>query len=158
MEERLIVKEVTKLGDDIDTFVKVVYKNFINLAKYEELKHTEKEIGRLLKSSNFLGLFVYNKKTHLVAYMLGEIMKLNDGRVVYYISYFYVAKPYRSKGIGSQMMNMIIEKCKSRKISYIMLTCDTEDTTVYDFYLMRRFMPDPILRKYDRYDIFTLYI
>ena len=158
MGERLTVKEVTKLGEDIDAFVDVIYKNFINLAKYEELKHTEKEIKRLLKSANFLGLFVYNKKTHLVAYMLGEIMKLNDGRIVYYMSYFYVAKPYRVKGIGSQMMNMIIEKCKSRRISYIMLMCDTEDTAVHDFYLMRRFMPDPILRRYDRYDVLTLYI
>ena len=75
MGERLIVKEGTHFDDNnnIGAFVTAVYRNFINLAKYEELKHTEIEIKRLLTSSNFLGLFVYNKKTHLVSYMLGEI-------------------------------------------------------------------------------------
>ena len=34
-----------------------------------------------------------------------------------------------------------------------MLTCDSENEPVQNFYLMRGFMPDLILRRYNKFDV-----
>jgi GNAT superfamily N-acetyltransferase len=133
MSHKMIVKEIKKINSGIDSLVNIIYKNFKYLSSDPKLGHTHNEIKRLLKNNDMLSLFVYNQNGKLIAYLIGEFKTLNDGRYVYYISYLYVAKPYRSRKIGAQLMKLIISKCNNIGVKHIILTCDTHDRKVLTF-------------------------
>lgn len=143
--------------DAPDHFATVVYNNFLNLRKVANLKHTPEEIKRLLRSRRLFGFLVYDNNV-LVAYLMGEKMDLNDGRLVCYVSYLYVAKKYRKKGIGEQLVKLAIGKTKEYGISFLLLKCDTTNEQICQFYKKRGFVPDPILASGDRYDALTYYV
>lgn len=152
------VREVS--GEDlrkisIDNLVYTIYNNFIELAKYPDLKHNPSEIKRLLTSSNMLAFFLYNGHK-LFGYAITELMRLNDGRFVLYISYLYIAKKYRKHGFGSNLLKQAINKAKAFRTDAVILTCDTQNENVINFYMMHGFMYDPYLRKHNRHDIFSL--
>ena len=141
---------------NIDLLINTIYVNFIDLSEFPELKHNKDEIKKLLMSPNVqLFLYIINKK--IAGYMLGEIMKLNDGRTVFYITYIYTAPKFRGKGIASKLMKLIITITEKNNLDGVMLICDTEDTHVHEFYLKRGFMPDMTLRRYDRHDVLFRY-
>ena len=98
------------------------------------------------------------KNNSIIAYLVGEMKDLNDGRRCYYISYLYVGEKYRGKKIGTKLMNLIIEKCKVNRIKYLLLTCDTNDKPVFEFYEKLGFVPDTILRNYGRHEVMTLFL
>ncbi len=70
----------------------------------------------------------------------------------------YVGKNFRGKKIGSQLMNLAINRCKLTGINFVVLTCDTKDKKVYSFYERMGFMPDPLLRNFGRHEVLTLYL
>jgi ribosomal protein S18 acetylase RimI-like enzyme len=145
---------------NIQSFVKIIYENFLDIAKRPELKHTPADIFRLLTSPRFVGYFAksYNpqqNKYTVVGYLLAEVHKLDDGRRVLFISYLYVASPFRKHGTASQMMNTATSRAKQLKLDHIVLNCDTENKAVYNFYLKRKFMPDMELRTYSRYEVLS---
>ncbi|MBA42812.1 MAG: hypothetical protein CMF62_02245 [Magnetococcales bacterium] len=148
-------KEITSLTN-VDAFVNIIFLNFPSLIPIEKLKHDKNHIKKLLTSNKMNGFLVYNKKGVLIAYIIGELMQLNDQRTTFYISYLYVAKKYRNKGIAKKLMSLVVSKSKKTGIRNITLTSDTDNIPVYDFYLKWGFMPDPILRTYDKYDVLTL--
>lgn len=139
------------LGD----FSKTIFYNFIELAKYPELKHNIQEINRILKAPNTIAFFVYNGHK-MLGYIIGEVMRLNDGRLVLYISYLYVATKYRDNGFGSTLLKQMINKAHKLHVDAVVLTCDTADEKVLDFYTMKGFMYDPYLRNYNRHDVLSL--
>lgn len=136
-------------------FIKTVYENFINLTEDESLNHTEKEIHRLLNSNDFVGIMLLDEQK-LIGYTLGEFIKLNDGRHCYYISYIFVSKYYRNNGLASKMLNKILELSIRNGCTNIILTMDTSDTQLLDFYMNRGFALDIILRKYSKHDVLSL--
>lgn len=132
--------------------VDMVYNNFLELCEYPELKHTKNEITRLVTSKNSKIIFII-VKNKIVAYLIGEIMDLVDGRNVFYINYIYTAKNFRKQGFASRLMDYIDELVKKFNYDGVLLTCDTENDTVYNFYLTRRFFPDLVLRQYKKHDV-----
>lgn len=90
--------------------------------------------------------------------MIGEFKNLNDGRLVYYITYLFVAPKFRNKRIASQLLRYLINKCKSWGIKHITLTCDTYNIKLCSFYKKIGFIPDLIMRNMKRHEIFTLYL
>lgn len=146
----IILKKIT--FEKSHKFVDMIYKNFIELCNYEELKHNKKELKRLVtcQTAKIL-LIMVNKK--IAAYLVGKVMELNDGRRVFYISYIYTSKHFRRQGFCSKLLNFVEDMSKKFGFDGIMLTCDTENEQIYNFYLMRGFMPDLILRKYDKHDV-----
>ena len=80
-------------------------------------------------------------------------MDLADGRRVFYISYVFTSKPFRNKGFASKMINYVEALAKEFHFDGILLTCDTENEEVYNFYLSRGFMPDLVLRQYKKHDV-----
>ena len=92
----------------------------------------------------------------LIAYLIGEINHLNDGRLVYYISYFYVCPKYQNKKIGSRLIDCLINKCTVWGIRFIILTCDTNDRKLVSFYSKRNFEVDTVLKNGTRHEVFTL--
>ena len=139
-------------SSDLSFFTNVIYTNFGGLSEYPQLKHTKEEILKLLKSDNaIVCLYMVNKK--LAAYMTGEIIILNDGRKVFYVAYIFTGEKFRNKGIGSKLMNVVDTITNKQMLAGIMLTCNSEDKKIYDFYLKKGFMPDLILRTCGKYEV-----
>ncbi|ARF09047.1 acetyltransferase GNAT family protein [Catovirus CTV1] len=136
-------------------FVDTVFNNFSYLAKEEKLKHSFAEINKLLNSPKFKGFFI-KKNNHIIGYLLGEIMNLDDGRKVYYISYLYVSHLFRKHGFASKLLSIVIDLTKNLGLNAVMLICDTENNEVHDFYAKRGFMLDMKLRRYEKHDVFSL--
>lgn len=140
---------------ETENFVKTVYNNFIELARYPDLNHSIREINRLITSPKTVLFFVYNGHK-MIAYAIAEVLRLDDGRLVLYLSYIYVAMKYRRHGIGSALIKQVIMKANEIHVDAIILTSDTQNENLLNFYLMRGFMYDPYLRRYDRHDVFSL--
>lgn len=135
----------------------VIFNNFNYLTEFPELSHTKKEIIKLLQSDNSIIYLVYDKNK-LIGYLVGDARKFPDGRYGYYISYLYVLKSYRNKKIGSTLMNMLINNAKNQGIKFILLTCDTDDTKVVNFYIKYGFKVDSSLGGSKRHNVYCLYL
>jgi GNAT superfamily N-acetyltransferase len=140
---------------NLNSFIQTIYKNFIYLREYPILNHNPKEIHKELVSPNMIGYFLYNGHK-MVGYTVAQVMRLNDGRLVLYINYLYVASNYRSKGFGSILLKRMINKALTMHLDAIILICDTLDEKIFDFYMLKGFMYDPYLRRYDRHDVLSL--
>lgn len=135
-----------------EKFINMIYTNFIDLCDCKELKHNKQEIMRLITSQNIkILLIIVNKK--IAAYLVGEIMVLNDGRKVFYINYIFTGKYFRKQGFGSKLLKFVEKLTKKFGYDGVLLTCNTEDDKIYNFYLMRGYMPDLVLRQYKKHDI-----
>lgn len=148
---------VTKISNP-EILSSIAFKNFIYLTRFPELMHNEKDIYKTLQADGNLCYLIYDKQ-HLIAYMIGDFRTLPDNRYAYYISYLYVVEKYRGKRIGSKIMDMIINKCNTMGVKFIVLTCDTQDTKIVDFYRKYGFVKDPILGNNDkRHNVYCLYL
>jgi GNAT superfamily N-acetyltransferase len=139
----------------LNNFVGTVYNNFKELSQYPQLKHTPEELYRLLTSPNLI-MYTVAKNNVMIGYCCGELMRLDDGRFVLFIAYIYIGSKYRRNGLGSVLLNKIIEYARFKSMDAITLICDTEDNRVMQFYFDKGFMYDPYLRRYDKYDVLTL--
>ena len=137
--------------------VETIYDNFKHLAAYPNLKHTRKDITDAINEKEALLLLIINKdannKKRIVAYLLANVMSLNDGRKVLYILYIYTSPEFRNKGFASILMNKIFERTNDYNLDGVLLTCDSEDSFIMDFYAKKGFMQDLYLRTYDKYDV-----
>ena len=152
------IKEVGINDYDCSKISQIIYNNFLYLKDIEYLKHTLDEISKLLNSEDFMGFFIYNSNNILIGYLIGEIMQLSDGRLICFISYFYVASKHRKKGLGKNLINKCIEKCKTLGLSFISLNANKTNTYIMNYYSKIGFVNDLILEIDDPYTILTLYI
>jgi ribosomal protein S18 acetylase RimI-like enzyme len=136
-------------------FIDIIYKHFEYIAEDPYLKHNKTEIERLLSSQQLFGVLMYNEG-NIVGYAIGEFMNLNVGRQAYYISYLYVVKQFRGHGLGKSMMDVLIKENIGRGINNVMLTCDTRDTRLLNWYRKMGFRPDKILTSSRVHNVFTL--
>lgn len=131
---------------------KMIYLNFIELTNEPELLHTSQNINKMLTNDKTqFYVFVLNRR--IISYMLGEITHLNDGRNVFYVGYIYTAEKYRNIGLSSKLLKQVEFYCKNHNLDGIMLTCDTNNSQVYEFYKKRGFMLDIILRRHTQHDV-----
>jgi GNAT superfamily N-acetyltransferase len=120
--------------------------------------HSKNEILRSLTSDDTFCYFLYDNKK-LIGYLTGEYKTLNDNRYVFYVSYFYICSSYRNKQLGSKLMKLLINKCTREGTKFILLTCDTFDNKVVQFYKKLGFVQDPILGDENkRHNVFVLYL
>lgn len=136
-------------------FTDIIFNNFKNISEVDYLNHTKVEIGRLLRSQNLYGVLVYSNNK-IIGYLIGEFMNLNDGRKVYYISYFYVIAKHRGNKIGLNMMKAIISGVKRKNIRNIVLTCDTGNRNLVNFYKRFGFNKDILLQNMRTHDVFSV--
>jgi ribosomal protein S18 acetylase RimI-like enzyme len=155
-KQGLIMKEIRRINNP-GPLSEIIYKNFLELSDTPSLQHSREEIQRLLTNPEFIGFFVYDGQK-VVAYLTGEKKHLNDGRIVYYITYIFVGGKYRNHKIGSRLMEILIGKCEQWGISFIMLTCDITDNKVINFYKKLGFTPDPILKNGTQHEVYSLYV
>lgn len=147
-----VVSQNQKSAHSLKCFGQTVFNNFKDLVAYPDLKHNITEIMRVIKSPKSVIIFkMYKQK--IIGYVLGEIMKLNDGRNVFYILYIYTSHHFRGRGIASELLETIQKIISDKSLDGILLTCDSEDAEIYNFYSKRGFMPDLVLRTYSKFEI-----
>jgi ribosomal protein S18 acetylase RimI-like enzyme len=148
----IIINKNKLLSSKLKIFTDVVYNNFIDLKEVHQLNHTKKYIYETLKCDTAqVYLIMVNKK--IASYIVGKITVLNDGRHVLYISYLYTSVQFRGSGYASKLLKLADKVCDKNMLDGIVLTCNSEDTNLYDFYLKKGFMPDLLLRTYGKYEI-----
>lgn len=134
-------------------FTELIYSNFFYLTQFPKLKHTMEEIKDIFDDNDsFFIIYLDHKK--ILGYILGKKMTLNK-RNVLFVTYIFTSPNHRKNGIGHLMMNYLEKYGNNIKYNGIMLTCDTDNNIVYDWYLKMGYMPDMEYRTYDRHD--TLY-
>jgi len=145
-----IVKNVRQ--ENSGKLINTIYDNFIDLSNYPDLKHTKNELSRLILSKNSKICFIMvNKK--IAAYLIGEIIDLVDGRRVFYVNYLYTGNMFRKQGFASKLMKYVEAVVNEYQLNGVLLTCDTENQNVHNFYLSRGYMPDLMLRRYQKFDV-----
>jgi len=140
-------------SQDKTLLVDIIYKNFIDLAPDSRLNHTKADINKILNSEGVvLFLIFHNKK--IIAYLVGEVMDLEDSRHVLFISYIYVVKFMRNKKLGCKLMSLAISYGIEQRCDGIMLIYNTSDRKLERFYDKYGFMLDFHLRRYEQHDVF----
>jgi ribosomal protein S18 acetylase RimI-like enzyme len=138
----------------------MIYKNFIDLVEDPKLLHTYDEINKLLHRDK-VQFYVYMYQNKIIGYLIGDILPLQNGynkRNVFFINYIFVAKQFRSSGLGNFLLNFAINNATKYNLDGIMLICDTLNKKVYNWYIKRGFMLDIELRRYSRHDVFFKHI
>jgi ribosomal protein S18 acetylase RimI-like enzyme len=154
MEIKIVPRNMLKTAN-LTLLIETVYDNFINLSKHPKLNHTRENIKKILKSDNSYVIFILENKK-IIGYLVAQSVLLNDGRLVFYIYYLFTSNKFRNMGIASKLLEFSKNISNKDNCIGIMLTCDTEDVKVYDFYLKKGFMPDMLMRTYNRYDVLYL--
>lgn len=136
----------------------IVYDNFVHLKDYPQLKHNQQEINRLFNSLNtfYISASINNK---MIGYILGEYINLSslnpsDSRLVCYVSYIYVVPEHRKHSVGSNMLKYLINTNNDSRVSGFMLTFDTHNSKLKQFYEKRGFMQDINFRNYTKFDVY----
>ncbi len=133
--------------------VKIIYNNFLYLEPEPKLNHNPQAIEEILNDKNVvLFLFMHNGK--IGAYLLAQIMNLQDGRKVLYISYIFVSKTFRTQGIGSKLIKNAEQYAYEKRCDGVMLIYDTRRKELRRFYDKHGFMLDFQLRRYENNDVF----
>lgn len=130
-----------------------IYKNFLELSTDSRLNHNKAEIQKILESKGVV-LFLILHENKIIAYLVGEIMDLDDSRHVLFISYIYVVKFMRNKKLGNKLMSMAISYGIEQRCDGIMLIYNTSDRILERFYDKFGFMLDFHLRRYEKNDVF----
>lgn len=130
---------------NIHRLAKIIFFNFIELQNKNDIVFNINDITTTLSSSSLLGWFLLDDDGKIIGYIVGELKDLTDGRFVYYISYFYLIKEHRSKGLGYKMMLICIEYIKSINVKYIMLLSNI-NSNAFKLYKSLGFGFDPIIK------------
>ena len=136
-----------------DLLVNIIYKNFLDLSNDPKLNHNIESITKTLDSPDAV-LLLFMDKGKIGGYLLGEIMHLEDGRKVMFISYIFVAKYLRTQGVGSQLLNYIAKVANVKYCDGIMLIYDTSQKKLRRFYDKHGLLLDFNLRRYSTHDVF----
>jgi len=154
-QNALTIKSITGgFKESTKVFTYTIYRNFDYYKDDLITHHTINDINQLLKSKNMYCLLVYNIKHQLIAYLIGEIIKL-DNKTVFFINYLYVIQKYRNLGSGSKLLNIVISKAKQWKINGIMLLYNSTNDYLTNFFANRNFHVDETYKRNERYEILS---
>ena len=131
--------------DNINRLAKIIFLNFIKLMDQPNIEFSMDAIERLLVSNNLVGWFLLDNNDKIIGYLVGEIQRLQDGRLVYFISYFYISKNYRGNGLGKIMLLRCLKFIKDNNIPFTMLITE-RDTVGYNLYKKIGFQNDPLIK------------
>lgn len=142
---------------NIDKLSKIIYFNFIELQNEQNVSFNINEIKQILASPSLIGWFLLDDNGNTVGYLIGEMKELEDGRYVYYISYFYIINKYRGQGFGKSLLSTCIQDITNNNVKYIMLISRT-NSDAYNLYTSFGFGFDPIIKIPNKnYCVLTLY-
>lgn len=142
---------------DMRKFIEVIYRNFQKLVDRPELKHSHKEIARIITSSKSI-IIIGVVNNCIVAYLIAEMTATENLRQLMHIYYIYTSPNYRNKGIATHMLNLIQKYANELNVTMMSLTYDTNDKKLEAFYLKNHFIYDSNLRSYQRYEMLVKYV
>ena len=131
--------------DKPDRLAKIIFTNFIDLQYQGGIEFSIDSIKSSLTSGDLLGWFLIDNNNKVVGYMVGEKKHLQDGRLVYYIAYFYIVENIRNTGLGKQMMINCMNYIKNINIPFIVLTTEVK-STAFKLYKNLGFIYDPVIK------------
>ena len=141
---------------NVELLSKIIFINFLYLENEKNISFTQKSILDTLNSSSLISWFLLDDNNNTIGYLIGSIQRINDGRLVYYISYFYIIEEYQNKGYGNSMMLECIKEIKNQNIKFIMLI-SKKNSPAESLYRRMGFIPDPIM-KLDNNNFEILYL
>ena len=124
---------------------KIIFLNFFNLQYEENIDFSIQSIMDILDSPALTGWFLLDNDDKIIGYLIGKTQGLNDGRFVFYISYFYVVNKFRNKGLGTRMLLTCMQYIKDQNISNIMLITKN-NSKAHKLYASLGFDLDPIIK------------
>jgi GNAT superfamily N-acetyltransferase len=136
-----------------DLLVRIIYNNFLYLEPEPKLNHKPEAITEILNNKDVV-LFLFMHEGKIGSYLLGQIMNLEDGRKVLYISYIFVSKSLRTQGVGSKLIKIAEQFAYQKYCDGIMLIYDTRRKELRRFYDKQGYMLDFQLRRYENNDVF----
>lgn len=146
----MILQQINSINH-IEKFAKIIFFNFLYLQYEKNINFSLNSIIEVLQSPTLI-CWLMIEKGIIIAYLIGNKQTLNDGRYVFFISYFYVSENYRNKGIGTHMMLNCFKYCKENRIAFIMLICN-ENKFLNKF----GFTPDMLMKiNNEKYKIYTV--
>lgn len=151
------IKIINKFKGDVKTFTNIIYNNFIYLKNFPDTLHTKEHIYKNLLSNNLIGILVYNEDNNIIGYLIAEYQKDFYKKNIY-ISYLYIHEKYRKLNIGTQLIKLIIKIGNLNKINKILLTFDTYNIKLHNFYKRFGFNIDSEYNKKTRHNVFSLYL
>jgi len=131
--------------NNINKLSKIIFLNFFDLQYEDNIDFSVESISNILDSSALIGWFLLDNDNKIIGYLIGKTQGLDDGRFVYYISYFYIVNKYRNKGLGTRMLLTCMEYIKNQNISNIMLITKN-NSNAHKLYSKLGFDIDPIIK------------
>ena len=131
--------------NNINRLAKIIFLNFIELENQPDIVFNIDDITSTLTSNNLLGWFLLDDLGQIIGYIVGELKELTDGRYVYWISYLYLIKKYRSKGLGYKMMLCCIQYIIGINVKFIMLISNV-NSVAFNLYKNLGFGFDPLIK------------
>lgn len=161
-QERKTVHMLRYVGDvlarrNLTKFIEIVYRNFEELDDISELKHTRREIARLLTSPKGVCIIAVIQG-QIVGYLIAEVTVIENLKQLMHIAYLFTSPVHRGKGIATYMLNIVQIHAQQLNIATLSLTFDTYDKPLEKFYLNNYFVYDSNLRSYQRHDMLVKYI
>lgn len=141
---------------NVDLLAKIIFLNFMELQNESGIVFTVDSIIDILKSSNVVVWFLLDDNDSICGYLIGKIQSMPDGRLVYYISYFYITESYRNKGYGKRMLLMCFKEMMEQNIKFIMLISKKNSDNLYK---SLGFSTDPIVKlNNNNYEVLSIYV
>ena len=148
MSDCYIYRTSKSFVKNVDQFSNIVYNLFKDNISSLKKDHTVENIKKMLTSPNFYSVFVYDFKSSIIGYVLGEFELLDDGRYCYFIKYLYVTNEYKNKNIEYGLINRIKNDVKKEfGINFIFVFCNVNNLKVYEFYKNNNFSIDKLYNK-----------
>jgi ribosomal protein S18 acetylase RimI-like enzyme len=138
------VEKFTQLKN-IDRLSKIIFMNFIELQNQPDIEFSVKDISSTLANESIVGWFLLDNDDRIVGYLIGNTKDIGDGRVVYYISYFYIIQKYRNYGIGTKMLIIALKHATQNNLKFVMLISRI-DSKAWNMYKKYGFIEDPLIK------------
>lgn len=138
------IEKFTKLHN-IDRLSKIIFFNFIELQNQPDINFSIKDIFNTLNSSSLIGWFLLDNNNKIIGYLIGIIKDIGDGRIVYYISYFYIIQKYRNHGLGVKMLLIALNYATKMNLKFVMLISKI-NSKAFNLYIKYGFMEDPLVK------------
>lgn len=140
-----------------DELSKIVFLNFIDLKGQTGIDFSQESIRQTLVSPDLKGWFILTDDNKTIGYLFGKNLRLPDGRLVYFMDYFWIEEDYRHQGIGKSMLERCIKFTKNNNVQFIMLITKKNDVA-YNMYKKYGFQKE-VLIKFDnkKYELMTYY-
>ena len=97
----------------------------------EEQKYTDEQFKDTLKNNNIFGAWSEDSLIGLVGFYKSKQLKVSHKGIIWGV---YVKDTYRTHGVASKLIEMLITEAKKNKIELLQLSVNTNNIKALNFY------------------------